>query len=42
MKMNTVEKLRDCLLKMAPEITMPEDIRAKAYEPLKRMLDWSR
>lgn len=42
MKMNTVEKLRDCLRDMSPVIEMPEDIRAKAYEPLKRMLDWSR
>lgn len=42
MKMNTVEKLRDCLLNMSPRIEMPEDIRQKAYAPLKLMLDWSR
>lgn len=42
MKMNTIEKLRDCLRDLAPEITMDEDIRARAYEPIKRMLDWSR
>ncbi len=42
MKMNTVEKLRDCLRDLKPEITMDEGIRAKAYAPIKRMLDWSR
>lgn len=42
MKMNTIEKVRDCLLNMSPEIQMAEDIRQKAYVPLKRMLDWSR
>ncbi|MEM9226588.1 MAG: quinolinate synthase NadA, partial [Verrucomicrobiota bacterium] len=42
MKMNTVDKLRDCLLDLAPEITMDEDIRARAYTPIKRMLDWSK
>lgn len=42
MKMNTVEKLRDCLLHQAPEIDLPETIREKAYLPIKRMLDWSR
>lgn len=42
MKMNTVEKLRDCLLNRTPQIELPEDIRTKAYAPLKRMLDWSR
>lgn len=42
MKMNTIEKLRDCLRDMTPEITMDESVRARAYEPIKRMLDWSR
>ncbi|MDP0498244.1 MAG: quinolinate synthase NadA [Verrucomicrobiota bacterium JB024] len=42
MKMNTVEKLRNCLRDMTPEITMDEAVRAKAYAPIKRMLDWSR
>ena len=27
MKMNTIEKLRDCLRDMSPQIEMPEDIR---------------
>jgi quinolinate synthase len=42
MKMNTVEKLRNCLRDMTPEITMDEAVRAKSYAPIKRMLDWSR
>jgi quinolinate synthase len=42
MKMNTIEKVRDALKFMKPEIEVPEDIRAKALEPIQRMLDWSR
>lgn len=42
MKMNTIEKVRDSLLTLSPQITMPEDIRQAAYVPIKRMLDWSR
>lgn len=42
MKMNTVEKLRNCLRDMTPEITMDEAVRSQAYAPIKRMLDWSR
>ena len=41
MKMNTIEKLRDCLKDMSPQIEMDEAIRYKAYEPIKRMLEWS-
>lgn len=42
MKMNTIEKVRDALLHLTPEITMPEELRQAAYIPIKRMLDWSR
>lgn len=42
MKMNTVEKLRNCLRDLSPEITLPEDIRQQALTPIQRMLDWSR
>jgi Quinolinate synthase len=42
MKMNTPEKLRNCLRDMSPQIEMPEDIRQKAYLPIKRMLEWSK
>ncbi len=39
MKMNTLEKLHDCLLNLRPEITMPEEIRARAEVPIRRMLE---
>ncbi len=42
MKMNTIEKVRDALLNQSPVITLPEDIRQAAYDPIRRMLDWSR
>lgn len=42
MKMNTLENLRDCLRDMTPEIVMDEELRSRAYVPLKRMLDWSK
>ncbi len=42
MKMNTIEKVRDALKFMKPEIQVPEDIRLKALEPIQRMLDWSK
>ena len=41
MKMNTLEKLRDCLRDLSPEINMPEPIRAKAEAPILRMLELS-
>lgn len=41
MKMNTLEKLHDCLLNLEPEIIIPEPIRARAELPLRRMLEWS-
>ena len=42
MKMNTIEKVRDALKFMRPEIVLPEDVRTAALAPLQRMLDWSR
>lgn len=42
MKMNTVEKLYNALLYEQPEITVPEDIRLKAYESVNRMLEMSK
>lgn len=42
MKMNTIEKVRDALRDMKPEITMPEDLRQAAYIPIQRMLEWSK
>ena len=42
MKLNTLEKLRDCLAALQPEISIPEDIRSKAERSVRRMLDISR
>lgn len=42
MKMNTIEKVRDALLHMRPEIVVPEPVRAAAVVPIERMLEWSR
>jgi len=41
MKMNTMEKLYDCLLKETPEIKLPLEIIVKARIPLQKMLDLS-
>jgi quinolinate synthase len=38
MKRNTLEKLRDCLLKLEPRVEIPEDLRLRALAPLERML----
>lgn len=42
MKLNTLEKLRDCLDYRSPEISIPEDIRVKAERSVRRMLELSR
>ena len=42
MKMNTMEKLRDCLANLAPQIEIPEETRRRAEEPITRMLEWSK
>jgi quinolinate synthase len=42
MKMNTLEKVRQCLVNQSPEITLPEQIRKAAEIPLQRMLEWSK
>lgn len=41
MKMNTLQKLRDCLKNSAPEVDVPENIRLKAKLPIERMLNLS-
>jgi quinolinate synthase len=41
MKLNTLEKLRDCLDYLEPEITIPEPIRVKAERSVRRMLELS-
>jgi quinolinate synthase len=42
MKMNTLEKLYNCMLYEQPEILVPEDVRVKAYESVARMLELSK
>ncbi|MCF6314566.1 MAG: quinolinate synthase NadA [Verrucomicrobiales bacterium] len=42
MKMNTLQKLHDCLLNLSPEVTMAEEVRLKAKAPLMKMLELSR
>jgi quinolinate synthase len=41
MRLNTLEKLHACLRDLAPEITLPEEIRVRALRPLERMLELS-
>ncbi len=38
MKLNTLEKLRDCLLTLEPRVELPEEIIRRALVPLERML----
>jgi len=42
MKMNTLEKLRDCLQDLSSQIIIPENLRARAEIPIRRMLELSR
>jgi len=38
MKLNTLEKLRDCLISLEPRVELPEEIMRRALLPLERML----
>ena len=42
MRLNTLEKLYLCLRDLEPEVTVPEEIRARAAVPIERMLELSR
>ncbi|MGD7654507.1 MAG: quinolinate synthase NadA [Verrucomicrobiales bacterium] len=42
MKLNTMEKLRDCLANLSPQVQMDEATRARAEAPLLRMLEQSK
>ena len=42
MKMNTLQKLYNCLLNEAPQIEVPEHIRERALLPIERMLELSK
>jgi quinolinate synthase len=41
MKMNTLEKVRDCMKRLAPRVELPPDIIARARRPIERMLEIS-
>ena len=41
MKLNTLEKILDCLKNNSPAIELDQEIIQKAYKPIKRMLDMS-
>ena len=42
MKMNTLQKLRDCLDTLQPRVEMEESLRQRAELPLLRMLEQSK
>jgi quinolinate synthase len=42
MRLNSLEKLRDCLETLSPQITMEESIRSRAEAPIRRMLAMSK
>ena len=41
MKLNTLEKILDCLINKSPSIELNPEIIKQAYKPIKRMLDMS-
>ena len=41
MKLNTIEKLRNCLRDMTPRVEVSEELRLRALQPLQRMLEFS-
>ena len=41
MELNTIEKLRDCLLNLSPEINIKNELILKAKKPLNLMLKLS-
>ena len=42
MRLNTLDKLRDCLETLSPQIAMDESLRSEAEAPIRRMLEMSR
>jgi len=41
MRLNTLEKLHQCMKDGTPELTLPVELRTAALTPLRRMLEWS-
>ena len=42
MRLNTLQKLHDCLATLEPAIELDEDIRLRALQPIEKMLEMSR
>lgn len=42
MKLNTLQKLHDCLVNLSPTVELEESLRARAEKPILRMLELSR
>ncbi len=42
MKMNTLEKLRDCMAKLSPQIDLSDEVMRRARLPIQRMLEISK
>ena len=38
MRLNTLEKLRDCLLNLEPRVELPAELMRRALVPIERML----
>ena len=41
MKMNTLEKVYDCMVRQSPRIELPPEIIKRARKPIERMLELS-
>jgi len=41
MKMNTLQKVRDCMRDLTPQVELPADIIDRAKLPIQRMLEWT-
>ena len=41
MKMNTLEKVRDCMRDLSPQVELSPEIIERAQIPIERMLEWS-
>jgi quinolinate synthase len=42
MKLNTLQKLHDCLRDLSPQVELAEDLRKRAETPILRMLELSK
>jgi quinolinate synthase len=39
MRLNTLEKLRDALVNLAPRVELPDEMMRRALVPIQRMLE---